>query len=194
MSAEFVLSAPQYTGLPPMSCPELAITGRSNVGKSSLLGMLLNKEKLVRVSRTPGRTQLLNLFMQDNRIAWVDLPGYGYAKLSHAERSRMHTMSRTYLAQRQNLNGVLLLVDARRESVSELDKDMAQWVLSHHRPLLIVATKADLVPKNRRMAQLGRIEASLGVPRGGALACSSRNLEGLDALRKRIWELVGTTA
>jgi GTP-binding protein len=194
MRAEFVLSAPRWEALPELACPELAITGRSNVGKSSLLGTLLAQPKLVRTSRTPGRTQLLNLFMQGEQLAWVDLPGYGYAKLSRSERTRMHGMARGYLAQRRNLNGVLLLVDARREGVSTTDCEMAQWVLEHNRPLLVVATKADLVPKNRRMGQMRRIEGSLGVPRGGVLAASSHTGEGMDALRKRIWDLVGTTA
>lgn len=194
MAAEFIMSAPTVEQLPDTGLPELAITGRSNVGKSSLLGTLLNKDKLVRVSRTPGRTQLLNLFLQDQRLVWVDLPGYGYAKLSRSERARMGTMSRGYLAQRKDLCGVLMLVDARRETVSELDKEMAQWVMTHNRPLLIVATKADLVPKNGLASRLKSIEASLGVPRHTALACSSRTLDGLDALRKRVWELVGTTA
>lgn len=191
MSTEFIMSASTWEQLPHHSLPELAVTGRSNVGKSSLLNALFKRDKIVRTSRTPGRTQLLNLFYQDEKIAWVDLPGYGYAKLSQTQRAQMEAMSHAYMTQRQNLNGVLMLVDARREQTSVLDQEMAQRVVEKHRPLLVVITKIDLIPKNRRMRQIKQIEASLGIEPGDALACSAHTKEGLVQLHSRIWELVG---
>lgn len=191
MSTEFVMSASNWEQLPQHNMPELAVTGRSNVGKSSLLNALFKRDKIVRTSRTPGRTQLLNLFYQDEKIAWVDLPGYGYAKLSQQQRAQMEAMSHAYMAKRQNLNGVLMLVDARREQTSVLDQEMAEWVLQKNRPLLVVITKIDLIPKNKRMRQIKQIEASLGLEHGYALACSAHTKEGLVQLHSRIWELVG---
>src|SRR5687767_11451889 len=97
MSAHFVASAPRVEVLPSTGMPEIAFIGRSNVGKSSLIGLLLGRAKLVRTSRTPGRTQTLNLFSFEERIAVVDLPGYGYAKLSKAQRAQMEEMVQGYL-------------------------------------------------------------------------------------------------
>ena len=145
--------------------------------------------KLVRTSRTPGRTQLLNLFVVNDEWALVDLPGYGYAKLSKVERSRMDRMAHTYLAERVGLRGVVLILDARRESVTENDLRMARWVMDHHRPLLLAITKADLVPKTRRLHQTRAIEKAMGVPTGCALMCSSKTAEGRDELRDRLYEL-----
>lgn len=191
MVTRFVMSAPQVDKLTQLPFPELAVTGRSNVGKSSLLASLFRGSKLVRTSRTPGRTQLLNLFVSDERLAWVDLPGYGYAKLSQTERARMDKMSRAYMAGRENLRGVLLLLDARREEATENDLAMAHWVLQHNRPLLLVITKADLVPKNRRLTHQRRLEKAMGVPAGWSLMVSTKTDEGREELLERVAELVG---
>lgn len=183
------MSAPDERGLPDHGLPEVALCGRSNVGKSSLLGMLLGAPSLVRTSRTPGRTQLLNLFTYGEKLVFMDLPGYGYAKLSKTERTRMHKITHQYMAEREPLRGVLLLLDARREEVSEADREMAAFVLKHNRPVLLVATKADLVPKNIRLGRQRRLEASFGVPAGWSVMCSSRTREGEGELWQRIAEL-----
>jgi len=184
------MSAPNEPGLSDHHLPEVALVGRSNVGKSSLLGMLLGAPSLVRTSRTPGRTQLLNLFHYGDKLAFMDLPGYGYAKLSHQERDRMARITHGYMVNRVPLKGVLLLLDARREEVSEADREMAAFMLKHDRPVLLVATKADLVPKNRRLAQQRRLEKSFGVPAGWSVMCSSKTKEGEGELWRRIHELV----
>lgn len=189
MAARFVMSAPNVAGLAHEGLPEVAFTGRSNVGKSSLVGSLMGKPQLVRTSRTPGRTQLLNLFVWDDRLSIVDLPGYGYARLSQTERKRMDVMARTYMADRDTLRGVVLVLDCRREDVTDLDRLMAGWILQHNRPLLLAATKCDLVPKNRRLHFLRKLEKAMGVPPGWAVMCSGKTREGQDELRKRLWEL-----
>ena len=183
------MSAPNEPGLSDHQLPEVALMGRSNVGKSSLLGMLLGAPSLVRTSRTPGRTQLLNLFHYGDKLAFMDLPGYGYAKLSHQERDRMARITHGYIVNRAPLKGVLLLLDARREEVSEADRQMAAFILKHDRPVLLVATKADLVPKNQRLAQQRRLEKSFGVPAGWSVMCSSKTHEGEKELWQRIHEL-----
>lgn len=188
-TARFVLSAPAPSGLPPHDLPEIALIGRSNVGKSSLLSRLLGTQHLVRTSRTPGRTQLLNMFVHNEKVAYVDLPGYGYAKLSHTQRASMQRMIESYFTEREELSGVLLLLDARREEVSEADRKMAAFLLEQDRPVLLVATKADLLPKNSRLSTIRRLEKSFGVPSGWALVCSSKTADGQMELRARIDEL-----
>jgi GTP-binding protein len=144
---------------------------------------------MVRTSRTPGRTQLLNLFVLDERLALVDLPGYGYAKLAKHKRSALEALMRSYLAWREPLRGVVLLLDARREAVSELDRRFAEWSLEAKRALLVAITKIDLVPKPRRLHQARRIEEDLGIPASAAVLCSARTGEGRQELSARLLEL-----
>jgi GTP-binding protein len=187
--ARFVASALDPKTLPVTGCAEVAFVGRSNVGKSSLLGLVLGQPKLVRTSRTPGRTQALNLFLSGDNLAVVDLPGYGYAKLSKDQRSRIERMVRNYLLQRRALCGVVLLVDARRQEVVDSDLAMAQWVTEAGRQLLLVVTKADLVPKNQLGNVVRSIEARFGVPRGTVLVCSAKTGQGRQELLALLLEL-----
>ena len=191
MAGRFVASAVSPGGLPDTEVPEVAFAGRSNVGKSSLLGAVLGAPKLVRTSRTPGQTQALNLFLLDGALALVDLPGYGYAKRSKAQRAALDQMIRGYLTARVALAGVVLLVDARREEASELDRRMVRFVLAAQRALLIVITKSDLVPKTRRQHVARTIEQALALPRGMTLLCSAKTGEGLRELRASLQELAG---
>jgi GTP-binding protein len=183
------MSAPDEPGLLKTPMPEVAIIGRSNVGKSSLLGMLLGAPSIVRTSRTPGRTQLLNLFTYGEDFTFVDLPGYGFAKLSIAERNRMARMTQRYLRDREALRGVLFLLDARREEVSQADRDVASFIIANKRPILIVATKSDLVPKNRQLGRQRALEKSFGVPAGWSVMCSTKTRQGEGELWRRIQEL-----
>jgi GTP-binding protein len=189
MSGRFVISETKPERLPVLDGPEFALIGRSNVGKSSLLECLMGTRDLVRVSKTPGRTQLLNMFVCDEKCVLVDLPGYGFAQRSKAERSAMYAMVKAYFAQRDSLRGVLLLLDARREEVTEDDKMMAQWISEHHRPILVVVTKIDLIPKTKRLHQVRLIEKSLGVPYGMAQLCSAATGEGKAALMNHLMEM-----
>ena len=189
MAARFVMSGPTAASLPDLGLPEAAFAGRSNVGKSSLLGTVLGRPRMVRTSRTPGRTQHLNLFVLDDAMALVDLPGYGYAKLSKRDRARLARLLDDYLTRRRELLGVVQLLDARRESVTDDDRALAESVLSHNRALLVAVTKIDLVPKNKRVHQIRRIERDLGIPAGDALPCSAKTGEGKKELIARLREL-----
>jgi len=189
MASRFVSSAQRHNQLPLLGMPEVAFIGRSNVGKSSLVGCLLKQPKLVRTSRTPGRTRLLNLFVLDEKLAIVDLPGYGYAKVSKTAHAELDKMVQGYLTSREHLHGVVQVVDARRAPVSAYDQFVASWIVEQDRPLLIAVTKIDLVPKNRRLNQLRAIEKQLGLPAGSALPCSSKTGEGRKELVARLLEL-----
>ncbi len=187
--ARFVTSAPRVGDLPDHQLPEVAFCGRSNVGKSTLIGAVLGQPKMVRTSRTPGRTRLLNLFIVDEKLALVDLPGYGYAKLPKSERRKLDQMVQGYLGDRQGLAGVVQVIDARRDPVSEYDRFVAGWVLEQSRPLLLALTKSDQVAKNRRVGRARVIERQLAVPEGAAVICSGKGGFGIKELRKRLWEL-----
>ncbi len=186
----YVASAERWQDLPDLGLPEIAFVGRSNVGKSSLLGALLGRPKLVRTSRTPGRTQALNLFVKDDVVALVDLPGYGYAKLPLEKRRAIEAMLKSYLGDRPGLRGVVVLVDGRRDEVSELDKATVAWLLERDRRVLVAITKIDLIPKTRRFGVVQAIERQLGVPAGAALGCSAHAGDGIAALASAVRELV----
>lgn len=190
LQASFVTSAARSEQLPAAGPrTEIAVVGRSNVGKSSLLGRLLGAPTLVRTSRTPGRTQLMNLFALGNEWAFVDLPGYGYAKLSLKARAQLSEMLRDYLFGPREFTGTLCLLDARREEVTATDRDMVAELLQIGRPVLVVVTKLDLVPKPRQRAQLAKVAKSLGVPVDWVCGTSSKSGAGLDEVWKRLKEL-----
>ncbi len=169
--------------------PELAFIGRSNVGKSSCLGRLLKKPDLVRTSKTPGRTQLLNLFRFEGKLAFVDLPGYGFAKLSKKQRDNLSVMVRDYLAEREGLQGVVVLMDARRDGPTPEDYRVVEWILEHERPILIVLTKIDLIAKNKRLSHVVRFEKALGLERGSVMTFSATTGEGREELLRQLWEV-----
>ncbi len=169
--------------------PEAAFIGRSNVGKSSLLARILKQPKLVRTSRTPGRTQMLNLFVFEERMALVDLPGYGYAKLPKTKRQALSNLINDYIRERQGLLGVVQVLDVRREKVTDLDRELADLVIQSGRRLLIALTKIDLVPKNRRVHHVRRIEKDLGLPSGLAVAVSAKSGEGRSEIISRLLDL-----
>ena len=127
LSAEFVLSAKEPAHYPPAVLPEIAFAGRSNVGKSSLINTLLNRKRLARTSNTPGRTQEINFFRVNDRFAFIDLPGYGYAKVPESIRKQWGPMVETYLRERDTLRLVVLILDVRRDP-SEEDLQLIDWL------------------------------------------------------------------
>jgi GTP-binding protein len=170
--------------------PEIAFAGRSNVGKSSCLNALLGRHGIARVSKTPGRTQALQFFdlrRRGHEIRFVDLPGYGFAKVSKSMRAQWDRMIGEYLAERENLRLVVVLADLRHEG-SPLDKQMVDWLERCERTGLLVATKSDQVRKSRRVAQLARLCRDLEVPREAALIFSSLDGTGREELWRRIEE------
>ncbi len=147
-SAEFIKSAFEESHWVDDGLPEISFLGRSNVGKSSLLNSLLNRKKLARTSNTPGRTQSINFFLINKAFYFVDLPGYGYAKVSKKMREDWGKMAEDYLAKREQLVLSIQLVDSRHDPTS-LDKQLYEWLVFHDKPNLIVATKADKLSNNK---------------------------------------------
>lgn len=141
-SAVFVTSSTNHNGCPEPNRPEYAFIGRSNVGKSSLINMLTNNQKLAKTSGKPGKTQLINHFLIDGQWYLVDLPGYGWAKVSKEKRSEWGPMTRDYLLNRRNLMGVFVLVDSRLEP-QKIDIEFINWLGKNSVPFVIVFTKAD---------------------------------------------------
>ncbi len=182
----FMKSAAKLAHCPPGITREVAVIGRSNVGKSSLLGALLDKPDLVRSSRTPGRTQLINYFETKHHDILVDLPGYGYARMPAHVKEELDELIQSYLREREPLALVLLLVDARRELPTPLDRAHYDFARAHGRRVLVVATKIDRVPKAQRKPAYKKIEQALGIGPGDLLAVSVTENEGVDALRQRL--------
>lgn len=151
-SAEFIASAVQRKDYPEESLPEIAFAGRSNVGKSSLINTILNRKHLVRISSSPGRTQTLNFFRVNNRVHFVDFPGYGFAKVPLHVKARWKTMVETYLKNRRTLKLVILLLDIRRIPGAD-DSALVRWLEAFGIPVLIVLTKTDKLSKNKCTSQ-----------------------------------------
>jgi len=147
-SARFVKSATKTDEFPRDQRPEIAFCGRSNIGKSSLLNTLTNSRGLARTSASPGRTQTLNFFQVNERLYFVDLPGYGYAKVSKSLRETWGPMVQGYLQEREQLRLTLMLVDSRMPP-TELDVTMKEWLDHHHIPNAVVLTKADKISRNQ---------------------------------------------
>lgn len=141
-SAEFIVSSPDYTACPKPDKPEYAFIGRSNVGKSSLINMLCNNQKLAKTSGTPGKTQLINHFLVNKNWYLVDLPGYGFAKVSQSARNRWEQMIENYLRKRENLMNVFVLIDSRHKP-QQIDLDFLQQLGKWQIPFCLVFTKAD---------------------------------------------------
>ena len=156
-STEFLKSAFQETDWPRDSLPEIAFLGRSNVGKSSLINSLLAVHGLARTSSTPGRTQSLNFFEINRRFRFVDLPGYGYARVPLIIKSTWGEMATTYLAKRASLVLSIHIVDSRHEP-TKLDLQLHEWLEHSARPRLIVATKSDKLPNNELNENLRRVK------------------------------------
>ena len=147
--AEFETSVARPDQLPFSAAPEVAFAGRSNAGKSSALNTLADHTRLAFVSKTPGRTQLINLFRLRNGAALVDLPGYGYADVPHSVRDQWKGLLEEYLTQRENLVGLVLIMDARRP-FTELDRQMVQWFAVTGKPIHCLLTKADKLTRTEQ--------------------------------------------
>ncbi len=153
-TAVFICSNQEYKKCPMDGRPEIAFIGRSNVGKSSLINMLAGKKSLAKTSSTPGKTRLINHFLINDLYYWVDLPGYGWAKLSKTQKAILEKMVRGYLLNRENLVGVGVLLDSRLEP-QKIDMEFIRWCGQNHIPIILVFTKAD---KNSKSQTIRNIE------------------------------------
>jgi GTP-binding protein len=188
IAARFVTSAAQPSDFPPATLPEIAVVGRSNVGKSSLINALVGQSGLARTSRTPGRTRLVNWFEIDARFFLVDLPGYGYAEVSQAMRDSWRPLIEGYLAGRKSLAGVLLLIDIRR-GVQDEELDFVPWLADRATPIAVALTKADKLPKNKRMLEVRRARAALGLSRDPLAVSTLGSGDGIASLWRAVVQL-----
>ena len=147
-NADILLSAANKSHYPQDDIPEVALAGRSNVGKSSFINTMLNRKNLARTSGKPGKTQLLNFFNIDDKLRFVDVPGYGYARVSKKEREKWGKMIEEYLTSRENLRAVISLVDLRHEPSAD-DVQMYEFLKYYEIPVILVATKADKIPRGK---------------------------------------------
>lgn len=187
-STEFVTSAVRPSQFPAANLPEFAFAGRSNVGKSSLINTLVNRKKLVLTSSTPGKTRLINFFRVNDALMFVDLPGYGYAKVPHTERRTWRPMIEQYLSGRQSLKAVVVILDVRRTPGAE-ELQLLGWLQENEIPPILVVTKTDKLSKTNRKKQLQVIAEALGVDPEALLLFSAKTRDGWDALWKEILEL-----
>ncbi|MGQ9556516.1 MAG: ribosome biogenesis GTP-binding protein YihA/YsxC [Desulfurispora sp.] len=186
LSAEFVKSAVSLKQCPDTALPEVAVSGRSNVGKSSLINKLVRRQGLAKSSKTPGRTRALNFFLINRSFHLVDLPGYGYAAVSEEMKQQWGAMIEEYLLQRSQLRGVLLLLDIRH-TPGQHDRQLWEWLVYYRVPAVLVATKADKLSGNQKTKQLAVIKHTLQLPEEQPLIpFSARTAEGLPQLWKQI--------
>jgi GTP-binding protein len=175
--------------LPTDQLPEVAIVGRSNVGKSSLINRLANRKNLAKSSSTPGKTRTINFYCFNRSWYLVDLPGYGFAKVSRSEKAGWGKMIEKYLSGRKTLRGVILLVDIRH-SPSVDDRTMKDWLEHHQIPFMVVATKADKLSRSARQKNLAMIRRELQLPmEQPPLGFSAVSGEGLEELLQALQEI-----
>ncbi len=184
-TADFVKSAVKPVDYPELDLPEIAFVGRSNVGKSSLINKLLNRRSLAKTSSTPGKTRLINYFLINKDMVFVDLPGYGYAKISKKERESLGKMVEKYLSTSQNLKMVAVLQDIRREQ-TDMDRVMIDLIRHYGIPVLLIYTKADKFSNNQRIQRLKKLGSSLTPIDFGPIPFSSSTGAG----REKVWELI----
>jgi GTP-binding protein len=158
--AEFIQSSTTVLRCPAPAFPEYAFIGRSNVGKSSLINMLVGRKGLAKTSSTPGKTQLINHFLINKKWYIADLPGYGFAKVSKTEKAKWDNMIREYLLRRENLVNVFVLVDTRLDP-QKIDLEFVNWLGTKEVPFAIVFTKADKLTKSKALKQTGTFKKEM---------------------------------
>lgn len=187
-SAEFVISAVKQSQYPEGGMREIALIGRSNVGKSSLLNKLLGRRHLARTSSQPGKTQTINFFRINDQFFLVDLPGYGYAKVAKTVKDAWGPMLEEYFMKRSELALVLVLVDLRHPP-TKLDVAMIEWLRHIDRPFLIVATKADKLSRGGQAKNAAMIVKELGVSASTLIMTSAETGLGIE----KVWESIAAT-
>jgi GTP-binding protein len=174
---------------PEPTLPEVAFAGRSNVGKSSLLNLLLRRRKFARVSNTPGRTREINFFKVNDAFVLVDLPGYGYARVSKERRHEWRPLIEGYLRQATQLRGVVLLIDIRRDPTAE-DRQMLEFLADIGVPTLVVVTKVDKLSRQAVATRVAQLAAVLDLDPDQVMAVSAQTGEGRDELAEALVNLL----
>lgn len=190
--AELVISCSSAGQFPTTDLPEVAFLGRSNVGKSSLLNALVQRKKLARTSSTPGKTRLIHFFRIEvgkTELMLVDLPGYGWAKVSRKERESWQKLVETYLGNRPQLKAAMLLQDLRRD-IGEDETLLLDWLAERNVPSMLVLTKTDKLKPMRRKNRVAALTHAVGAPKELVVPTSSQSGDGIDRLWKRIFEFI----
>lgn len=186
-NARFEITAVKPSQYPKSDMPEVTFVGRSNVGKSSLINAMLNRRKLARVAATPGKTRVVNFYNIDDKLYFVDLPGYGFAKVSKSMQSSWEELVETYLSKRIQLRKVVLLIDIRHSPTSG-DILMHEWLKSMEKSYVIVATKLDKIPRSKINERVSDIRSTLKLEDDiKIIPFSSETKQGRDEL----WEEIG---
>ncbi len=189
MNATFILSAAKPEQFIKTDLPEICFAGRSNVGKSSMINRILDRKKLVKVGNTPGKTRLVNFFNINSRYIFTDLPGYGYAAVSKAERAAWGKLIEYYFAKRENLALCVLLLDIRRIPNDD-DMKMIASMKSRNVPLISVLTKSDKLSNNQRLKQVKLISEKSGINIDNLIIFSSLTGQG----KEQVWQEIEKTA
>lgn len=187
LSAEFIKSAPKKEHWPGDRVPEIALVGRSNVGKSSLINTFVNRRGLAKTSSQPGKTQMINFYTINGEFRLVDLPGFGYAKVPLSMKKSWKQMMEEYLSERESLAGVILILDARRD-VGDAEQMLFEWIEEFGLPVVTVFTKTDKLSKNQLASRIARLKRVL--PLKDPVIFSAVTGEGKIALGKRIHKLL----
>ena len=190
-SAEFITSAAKKSQYPPAALPEIAFAGRSNVGKSSLINTLVNRKHLVKTSSTPGRTQLINFFDVNGKLTFVDLPGYGYAKVPISIRKKWGPMIETYLSTRKTLKGVVIIMDIRRVPREE-ELNLIHWLEHFSIAKILVLTKTDKLSRQKAAERAKILNKELkSVSSENAILFSAKTRQGRDEIWEKIERAIG---
>ena len=188
-ATEFLASATKPSEYPLSALPEIAFVGRSNVGKSSLINTLINRKRLAKTSSTPGRTQLINFFKINNWISFVDLPGYGYAKVPESVKKKWGPMIETYLSARKTLKGVVVIMDIRRIPRKE-EMNLLNWLKHFSIDSILVLTKKDKFSKDKQIKQQSAIAQALAKDKNDLILFSAKSRQGRDTIWNAILSLV----
>ena len=188
-NVEFVKSAAKPHHYPEYDLPEIAFAGRSNVGKSSLINTLIQRKDMVKTSSKPGCTQLINFFLINEILSFVDLPGYGYAKVSKKIRAQWQPMVEQYLSMRKNLYGLILLIDIRRDPKKE-EFDLLEWLEAHEMPYLVILTKFYKLSKTKQQKRFFFICSQLQREENQIILFSAKTKKGRDTILDEIENLI----
>ena len=194
MDVSFVKSAFNESHYPPADRPEIAFAGRSNVGKSSLINVLVNRKRMARTSSTPGRTQAINFFEIGGKMMYlVDLPGYGFARVPIKVKKSWGNMVDTYLRKRSNLRAVVVILDIRR-NLSDGDMDLLNWLNEYGVNSILVLTKADKLSRQKSLSRAKLLSEELGkISSDRPTIFSAKTREGRDEIWKKIERLIEET-
>ncbi|KPL02596.1 MAG: GTP-binding protein [candidate division Zixibacteria bacterium SM1_73] len=180
-NADYVKSVSKLSDLPKNRFPEIAFAGRSNVGKSSVLNKLANIKKLAKISSTPGKTRQINFFLINKNLYFVDLPGYGYARVSKSLKESWGRLVEEYLKKSQNLKGVILLLDARHQPF-EADLQLIQWLDFYRREKLVVLTKIDKLSRSSLLVNVKKASKILNLDSDSLVLFSAKTGEGKEKI------------